>query len=154
MTRSIRLLPALLSATLLLGACAADGQTQPGKQHYHHNQQNSQTARVYYGQILSLTPVKSSVKRQDPWVNAAGVVIDGLGRGRQNTGEVIGAVIGSLADQALNPERNPQEVEVLVLMEGSNEVLKVVQQNDVALKAGQRVRVVAGGGINRVLPLP
>ena len=38
-------------------------------------------------------------------------------------------------------------------MEGSNEVAKIVQNNDVAFKTGQRVRVVVGGGINRVLPL-
>ncbi len=93
-------------------------------------------------------------KEQDPWADAAGVVLEGLNKGGgQNTSQVIGAVLGGLAGQAFGQPAQPKEVEILVLMEGSNEVAKIVQNNDVAFKTGQRVRVVVGGGINRVLPL-
>lgn len=140
----------LLLASLLTGGCAVD--TNPDSS-YYRGSQSQKAARVYYGQVVSVTPLHSKNRTQDPWTNAAGVVLDGLNKGRSNadTSQVIGAVLGGLAGQALG-QAPAREVEVLVLMEGSNEVLKVVQNNDVAFKTGQRVRVVTGGGINRVLP--
>lgn len=143
---------AALLAALLIGGCAAANSDSP---YYTAANQSPKTARVYYGQVMSVSGIGGKNKEQDQWASAAGVVLEGLNKGGgQNTGQVIGAVLGGLAGQALGHPVQPKEVEILVLMEGSNEVLKVVQSNDVAFKTGQRVRVVAGGGINRVLPLP
>ena len=142
---------AALLAAFLIGGCAV---SNPDSPYYTNTSQQQKTARVYYGQVMSVSGVNSKNKEQDPWADAAGVVLEGLNKGGgQNTGQVIGAVLGGLAGQALGQPTQPKEVEILVLMEGSNEVAKIVQNNDVAFKTGQRVRVVVGGGINRVLPL-
>ena len=142
---------AALLAAFLIGGCAV---SNPDSPYYTNTSQQQKTARVYYGQVMSVSGVNSKNKEQDPWADAAGVVLEGLNKGGgQNTGQVIGAVLGGLAGQALGQPAQPKEVEILVLMEGSNEVVKIVQNNDVAFKTGQRVRVVMGGGINRVLPL-
>ena len=142
---------AALLAAFLIGGCAV---SNPDSPYYTNTSQQQKTARVYYGQVMSVSGVNSKNKEQDPWADAAGVVLEGLNKGGgQNTSQVIGAVLGGLAEQALGQPAQPKEVEILVLMEGSNEVVKIVQNNDVAFKTGQRVRVVVGGGINRVLPL-
>ena len=142
---------AALLAAFLIGGCAV---SNPDSPYYTNTSQQQKTARVYYGQVMSVSGVNSKNTEQDPWVDAAGVVLEGLNKGSgQNTSQVIGAVLGGLAGQALGQPTQPKEVEILVLMEGSNEVVKIVQNNDVAFKTGQRVRVVVGGGINRVLPL-
>ena len=141
---------AALVAAFLIGGCAV---SNPDSPYYTHTSQQQKTARVYYGQVMSVSGVNKN-KEQDPWADAAGVVLEGLNKGGgQNTSQVIGAVLGGLAGQAFGQPAQPKEVEILVLMEGSNEVAKIVQNNDVAFKTGQRVRVVVGGGINRVLPL-
>ena len=141
---------AALVAAFLIGGCAV---SNPDSPYYTHTSQQQKTARVYYGQVMSVSGVDKN-KEQDPWADAAGVVLEGLNKGGgQNTSQVIGAVLGGLAGQAFGQPAQPKEVEILVLMEGSNEVAKIVQNNDVAFKTGQRVRVVVGGGINRVLPL-
>ena len=142
---------AALLAAFLIGGCAV---SNPDSPYYTNTSQQQKTARVYYGQVMSVSGVNSKNKEQDPWADAAGVVLEGLNKGGgQNTSQVIGAVLGGLAGQAFGQPAQPKEVEILVLMEGSNEVAKIVQNNDVAFKTGQRVRVVVGGGINRVLPL-
>ena len=141
---------AALLAAFLIGGCAV---SNPDSPYYTNTSQQQKTARVYYGQVMSVSGVNKN-KEQDPWADAAGVVLEGLNKGGgQNTSQVIGAVLGGLAGQALGQPTQPKEVEILVLMEGSNEVAKIVQNNDVAFKTGQRVRVVVGGGISRVLPL-
>ena len=141
---------AALVAAFLIGGCAV---SNPDSPYYTHTSQQQKTARVYYGQVMSVSGGNKN-KEQDPWADAAGVVLEGLNKGGgQNTSQVIGAVLGGLAGQAFGQPAQPKEVEILVLMEGSNEVAKIVQNNDVAFKTGQRVRVVVGGGINRVLPL-
>ena len=141
---------AALLAAFLIGGCAV---SNPDSPYYTNTSQQQKTARVYYGQVMSVSGVDKN-KEQDPWADAAGVVLEGLNKGGgQNTSQVIGAVLGGLAGQAFGQPAQPKEVEILVLMEGSNEVAKIVQNNDVAFKTGQRVRVVVGGGINRVLPL-
>ena len=141
---------AALVAAFLIGGCAV---SNPDSPYYTNTSQQQKTARVYYGQVMSVSGVNKN-KEQDPWADAAGVVLEGLNKGGgQNTSQVIGAVLGGLAGQAFGQPAQPKEVEILVLMEGSNEVAKIVQNNDVAFKTGQRVRVVVGGGINRVLPL-
>ena len=141
---------AALLAAFLIGGCAV---SNPDSPYYTNTSQQQKTARVYYGQVMSVSGVNKN-KEQDPWADAAGVVLEGLNKGGgQNTSQVIGAVLGGLAGQAFGQPAQPKEVEILVLMEGSNEVAKIVQNNDVAFKTGQRVRVVMGGGINRVLPL-
>ena len=141
---------AALLAAFLIGGCAV---SDPDSPYYTNTSQQQKTARVYYGQVMSVSGVNKN-KEQDPWADAAGVVLEGLNKGGgQNTSQVIGAVLGGLAGQAFGQPAQPKEVEILVLMEGSNEVAKIVQNNDVAFKTGQRVRVVVGGGINRVLPL-
>ena len=141
---------AALLAAFLIGGCAV---SNPDSPYYTNTSQQQKTARVYYGQVMSVSGVNKN-KEQDPWADAAGVVLEGLNKGGgQNTSQVIGAVLGGLAGQAFGQPAQPKEVEILVLMEGSNEVAKIVQNNDVAFKTGQRVRVVVGGGISRVLPL-
>lgn len=138
---------------LSLAACAADGFHNPGT-HSGSQIQSQKTAKVYVGQVLSVTPLKKEQSKEEQWMETAGQVFDGIRKGGQSSSEMVGAVIGAAAGHVLgNNSPKNQDVEILVVLDGNNEVLRVVQPNDAAVKAGQKVRVVAGGGINRVVPL-
>ncbi|MCP2041188.1 outer membrane lipoprotein SlyB [Neisseria sp. HSC-16F19] len=137
---------------LALGACATTDDNNPNTP---SKVQTQKTAKVYAGQVLSVTPLKKEQSKEDQWMETAGQVFDGIRKGGQNSGEMIGAVIGAAAGHVLG-NNTPQtyDVEVLVVLDENNEVLRVVQPHHADIKAGQKVRVVAGGGINRVVPLP
>ena len=144
---------ALISATLALtlGACATSDYNNPNTP---SKVQTQKTAKVYVGQVLSVTPLKKEQSKEEQWMQTAGQVFDGIRKGGQSSSEMVGAVIGAAAGHVLgNNTAKTYDVEVLVVLDENNEVVRVVQPNDAAVKAGQRVRVVAGGGINRVIPL-
>lgn len=132
----------MLGITLLLTACAA---TDSPDTVYPPNAQNQKVSRIYDGEILSVSPIRNSQNSNDVWRDAAGAVLEGIGKGEE--GGIIGSVLGGIAQRTM-----AQDVEILVLLAGSNQVIKVVQPNEHTFKTGQHVRVVAGGGILRVLP--
>ena len=139
----------------VLSGCATNSSAQ-----VYSGAQAQQAAKVYYGTVLSVSPV--TIQGQDnPLITAAGSALGGIGGSHigggtgQAVGAIVGAVAAGLATQALTKQVDTQKgVEILVQMEGGNQVLSIVQKDDMALKAGQRVRVITGGCVDRVLPIP
>lgn len=142
MSALTRLSAAALSAVLILSACSNNSAV-----HYTTGQAQN-AARVYYGEVLSVTPV--SIEGEDnPLLTAAGAAVGGIGGSNigKGCGAAVGAVIGAFGG-------GQQAYEIVVPLEDSREAISVVQKADVAVQPGQRVRVLMGNnGVTRVLPL-
>ena len=139
------------TAMLLLAGCANNSSAT---QYTPSQAQN--TARVYYGEVLSVTPV-SIAGESNPLLTTAGAAIGGsnVGKGRgEAVGAILGAVIGGLATQAITRGVDSQQgYEIVVQLENTRDAISVVQKADVAFTPGQRVRVLQGSnGVTRVLP--
>jgi outer membrane lipoprotein SlyB len=73
----------------------------------------------------------------------------GQGKG-QAVGSVLGAVLGGVAGQAIEERTNRKEgLEITVKLD-SGQMIAVTQEADEAFRAGDRVRVLSGGGATRV----
>ena len=143
-----RLLAAAVSAALLLGGCANSSALQ------YTTSQAQNTARVYYGEVLSVTPTTNAL------LTTAGSLLGGIGgsnfgKGRgEAVSAILGAVVGGLGTQSLTRGLDSQRgYEIVVQLEGSRDAISVVQKDDIQFQPGQRVRVLQGAnGVTRVLP--
>ncbi|MBH5328283.1 hypothetical protein H9Q10_01165 [Eikenella sp. S3360] len=149
-----RLLAAAVSAALLLNGCANSSANQ------YTTSQAQNAARVYYGEVLSVTP--TTIKGESsPLITTAGSLLGGIGgsnigKGRgEAVSAILGAIIGGLGAEALTRSADSQRgYEIVVQLEGTRDAVSVVQKDDIAFQPGQRVRVLQGGnGVTRVLPL-
>lgn len=154
MSASLRFITAAVSATLLLGGCANSSANQ------YTTSQAQNAARVYYGEVLYVSPV--TIKGEDkPLLTAAGAALGGiggsnLGKGRgEAVSAILGAIIGGLGAEALTRSADSQRgYEIVVQIEGTRDAISVVQKDDIPFQPGQRVRVLQGGnGVTRVLPI-
>lgn len=154
MSASLRLMAAAVSAALLLGGCANSSANQ------YTTSQAQNAARVYYGEVLSVTP--TTIKGEgSPLLTTAGSLLGGIGgsnigKGRgEAVGAILGAVIGGLGAEALTRSADSQRgYEIVVQLEGTRDAFSVVQKDDISFQPGQRVRVLMGGsGVTRVLPV-
>lgn len=144
----------VLTAVLLAGACANNSAT-----HYTSTQAQN-VSRVYYGQVLSVTPVHIKGEN-NPLVTAAGAALGGIGgshvgKGRgAAVGAILGALAGGFAAQGVTGLADGQQgVEIVVQLDNRNEAISVVQKADMVFQPGQRVRVLSGSnGVTRILPL-
>ena len=149
-----RLFAAAVSAALLLGGCANSSALQDT------TSQAQNTARVYYGEVLSVTPTR--IRGEDnPLITAAGSLLGGIGGSNFGNGRgeavsaILGAVVGGLGTELLTRGLDSQRgYEIVVQLEGSRDAISVVQKDDIQFRPGQRVRVLQGAnGITRVLPV-
>lgn len=101
---------------------------------------------------------KVTIQRDNQGVGTVGgAVVGGLagstiggGRG-QDIATVLGAIGGAVAGQAIEQGSNKREgLEIVVKYDDSGETRVIVQEADVDLRPGDRVRVVSGGGRVRV----
>ena len=95
-----RLFAAAVSAALLLGGCANSSALQ------YTTSQAQNTARVYYGEVLSVTP--TTIRGEDnALLTTAGSLLGGIGgsnfgKGRgEAVSAILGAVVGGLGAQSL-----------------------------------------------------
>lgn len=87
---------------------------------------------------------------------AAGGVVGGvagsdIGHGKGSTvGAVLGAVLGGVAGQAIEERTTKKDgVEITIKLD-SGQIIAVTQEADEQFRAGERVRVLSGGGATRV----
>lgn len=87
---------------------------------------------------------------------AAGAVVGGvagsdIGHGKGSTvGSVLGAVLGGVAGQAIEEKTTKKDgLEITVKLD-SGQIIAITQEADEAFRAGERVRVLSGGGATRV----
>ncbi len=80
-----------------------------------------------------------------------GIAGSGMGGGRgQDIATVLGAIGGLVAGQAIENQANQREGLEITLKYDSGETRVIVQEADVELRPGDRVRVITGGGVTRV----
>lgn len=144
----------MLSVAVFLGGCADT--TSPT---VYQRGSTQERQRVYIGRVIALTPV--TIRGEEhPLVSAAGTVVGavagahiGKGSGRV-VGGVVGATLGGMAAQQAGRHIGGERgMEIVVQLDGGNEVISVVQADTVPLNIGQTVRVVVGGNTDRVLPM-
>lgn len=100
---------------------------------------------------------KVTIQRDSANVGTVGgAVVGGLaggaiggGRG-QDIATVLGAIGGAVAGQAIEQSANTREGLEIVIKYDSGETRVIVQEADVDLRPGDRVRVITGGGRTRV----
>ena len=87
---------------------------------------------------------------------AAGAVLGGVGGSATGGGRgqiattVAGAIVGGLVGQAVeNSTTSKEGVEITVKLE-SGKLIAVTQEADEKFQVGDRVRILAGGGVTRV----
>jgi outer membrane lipoprotein SlyB len=80
-----------------------------------------------------------------------GIAGSGVGGGRgQDIAAVLGAIGGMVAGQAIENQANQREGLEITVKYDSGDVRVIVQEADVELRPGDRVRVITGSGITRV----
>jgi outer membrane lipoprotein SlyB len=82
-----------------------------------------------------------------------GIAGSGVGEGRgSSAAAVLGAVAGGVAGNVLESKATTKEAYEITVRLDSGELRAIVQESDVALTPGQRVRLLSSGGVTRVTP--
>jgi len=83
-----------------------------------------------------------------------GIAASGVGEGRGSTlAAVLGAVAGGLAGNMIEHKATSKDALEITVKLDSGETRAIVQEADVKLEPGQRVRLLSSGGVTRVAPL-
>jgi outer membrane lipoprotein SlyB len=82
-----------------------------------------------------------------------GIAGSGIGHGRgSSAAAVVGAVAGGVAGNVLEHKATSKDALEVTVKLDSGEMRAIVQEADVELKPGQRVRLLSSGGVTRVTP--
>ena len=80
-----------------------------------------------------------------------GIAGSGIGQGKgSDIGTVLGAIGGMVAGQAIEQQANQREGLEITIKYDNGDRRVIVQEADLDVKAGDRVRIVSGGGVIRV----
>ena len=144
------LVPVSLITILLLSGCA--GGVGGGD---YERAQTRGVQEVQMGVVESVREVKIEGTKSGIGTGA-GAVVGGvagseIGRGKGAVvGSVLGAVVGGVAGAAAEEGATRQKgLEITVKLDGGR-MIAVTQAADEQFKAGDRVRVLSGGGVTRV----
>ncbi|MGQ5521950.1 hypothetical protein ACUHMQ_01675 [Chitinimonas sp. PSY-7] len=148
-----RLLSAVgMGLIALLSGCASDRSANV----YTPSEAMSES-RVRTGVIESVRPVK--IQSDSDLGKIMGAVIGGvaaggnIGKGKGSiVSGTIGAAVGGGAGNAIGKQANSKDALEIVLQMDSGEVISIVQEADVPLAVGQKVRVISQGRTSRVVP--
>jgi outer membrane lipoprotein SlyB len=149
--KSPRILAALLVALLAVGGCAS---SRSGDAYYRGQTRQEMTVRM--GVVESVREV--TMEGTNSGVGGtAGAVVGGVagssvggGKG-QIVGAVLGAVIGGVAGSAMEQGTTKKQAMEITIRLDSGTMIAVVQEGDAReFRAGDRVRVLSGGGETRV----
>src|SRR5690625_245458 len=148
-------LAALVASAAVLAGCAHD--TASSSVYSYGQAQREQVVRL--GTVQSVRPVTIQQDR----TSGAGVIGGGalggvagsaIGDGRgQVLATIGGGLLGAYAgDKVEQTARTTRGLEIVVLLD-NGETRVIAQADDVPISAGQRVRVISGGGPTRVAPM-
>lgn len=83
-----------------------------------------------------------------------GIAGSGVGHGNGSAlAAVLGAVAGGLAGNMLEHKATSKDALEITVKLDSGEMRAIVQEADVKLEPGQRVRLLSSGGVTRVTPV-
>jgi len=117
--------------------------------------------QVKFAQLLSVRPVKIEASSNTMAGTMAGGAIGGVAGSRMGSGTgseavlggLIGATVGAIAGSTAEKMANSQDaMELTVKMDGSGDMMSIVQASDEAFTAGQKVRILIQNGVYRVAP--
>ncbi|MBC7779885.1 MAG: glycine zipper 2TM domain-containing protein [Proteobacteria bacterium] len=141
---------AALVASIVLSACATG---QGGNSYSREQARTEQSVRV--GTVESVRTVRIEGTRT-PIGTIAGGAVGGIagstvGQGRGSAvaaviGALAGGLVGSAAEEGITRKEG---LEVTVRLDNGN-IIAITQEADVQFQPGDRVRVLAGGGVSRV----
>lgn len=147
---TIKLAGAMLAAAMVLGGCAS---SMSGGA--YTRSQARQAQEVQKGVVESVRQVQLEGTKT-PVGTLAGAAVGGIagsniGGGKGSAvGAILGAVAGGVAGSAIEEgvtKKNGLEITVRL---NSGRTIAVTQEADEDIRAGDRVRVLSGGGVTRV----
>ncbi|HVS26248.1 MAG TPA: glycine zipper 2TM domain-containing protein [Burkholderiales bacterium] len=148
--KNLSLLIALLATGMLLGGCA---QSLSGSAYSRGQARQEQNVRN--GTVESVRPVRIEGTKT-PIGTVAGGAVGGVagstvGSGKGSAvaaiiGAVAGGIVGSAAEEAVTRKDG---LEIVVKLDSGNTVA-ITQEADEQFRPGERVRIIAGGGVSRV----
>ncbi|MDD5330624.1 MAG: glycine zipper 2TM domain-containing protein [Sulfuricella sp.] len=149
-TPSGKLIAILFASVAVLGGCAS---SMSGSA--YSRGQARQTQEVRMGVVESVRQVRLEGTKSAVGTGAGaivgGVAGSNIGQGKGSTiGAVLGAVAGGLAGSAIEEGTTRKDgLEITVTLDGGR-MIAVTQEADEPFRAGERVRVLSGGGVTRV----
>ncbi|MBX9345691.1 glycine zipper 2TM domain-containing protein [Chromobacterium piscinae] len=143
-------LVSLLSVGVLAGCSTSDSAAVYSKG------QMRQAQTVQLGTVLSVQNVKMEGQNNE-LLTLGGAALGGLagsniggGKG-QIAGGIVGALAGGFGTQAAQRAMTKNALEITVKLD-SGRTISIVQEADIPFVANQRVKVLSGGGNDRVVP--
>jgi outer membrane lipoprotein SlyB len=142
---------AITGLALLVSGCAT--QSSSSAVYRADEAQREQTVRMATVEAVRKVMIQRDSKGIGIIGGAAvgGLAGSSVGGGRgQDIATVLGAIGGLVAGQAIENQANQREGLEITVKYDSGETRVIVQEADVDVKAGDRVRVVSGGGVLRI----
>ncbi|AVY95567.1 MULTISPECIES: glycine zipper 2TM domain-containing protein [Microvirgula] len=146
--------PALVAtvAALTLAGCASNSASL---------YTTSQAQRVQTVELGTVVSVQNARIQGDnnPLYTLGGAALGGLagsnvGKGTgAAAGAIVGALLGGAATNAAQKNMGGQAAYEITVQLDTGRTISIVQQADTPISSGMRVRVLSGGGADRVVPL-
>lgn len=147
----------VISLTTLLGAGFLTGCASDSAMVYSQDQMR-QAQSVSLGTVVSVHAAKMQGSNNE-LLTLGGAVLGGLagsnlgGGSKANAaGAIVGALAGGYGTQAAQQGMGSKNALEITVKLDNGRMISIVQEADVQLLAGQRVRVLSGGGNDRVVP--
>jgi outer membrane lipoprotein SlyB len=143
---------AALGLALLLGGCASSRSADVYTPSDAMNE-----SRVRNGTVDSVRSVK--IQADSDLGKVIGAIVGGIagsdmGKGNGSAvGAVLGATVGGAVGNAVGKDVNAKDGLEIVLTLDNGETIAIVQEADVAIVPGQKVRVITRGRVSRVVPV-
>ena len=147
-----RIAVAVLASAALLSGCANDRSAN-----VYNSSEALNEAHVRSGVVESVRPVR--IQADSEIGKLVGAIVGGIagsnmGQGKGSAvGAVVGATVGGVVGNAVDKQANTKDGIEIVLNLDNGEVVAIVQEADVSVVPGQRVRVITRGRVSRVVPL-
>ena len=144
-------LSALIGGGMLAG-CASDSAM------VYSQGQTRQAQSVQLGTVVSVHVVKREGSNNE-LLTLGGAALGGiagsnLGNGNKANaaGAIAGALLGGFGAQAAQKGMGTKDAYEITVKLDNGRLLSIVQDTDVQVEVNQRVRVLSGGGADRVVP--
>ncbi|MBV8679603.1 MAG: glycine zipper 2TM domain-containing protein [Aquitalea sp.] len=141
-----------VSLGLLAGCATSDSATVYSQGQMRHAQ------TVQLGTVISVNNVKMEGQNNE-LLTLGGAALGGLAGSNIGGGKgaIAGGIVGALAggfgaNAAQRTIGSKNALEVTVKLDDSGRMVSIVQDADIPLNVGQRVRLLTGGGNDRVVP--
>ncbi|MCL6262516.1 glycine zipper 2TM domain-containing protein [Craterilacuibacter sp. RT1T] len=149
------LLASAISTVLLATGCSTPSDSAV----VYKRGQLQQPQVVEFGQIVSVQNVKVEGE-QNQLLTLGGTALGGvagssIGQGRGSAlGAIGGAMLGGLLSQSAQQGLGTKNaLELTVRLDRDGRMVSIVQDADIPLSPGQRVRILSGNSTMRVVPL-